>query len=76
MNIIIVGCGKVGFTLAETLSSEGHDISVVDNKEDALSRLSALDVISITVRSTSSRMSWGFRWPSTRNWRRPARSIT
>ncbi len=38
MNIIIVGCGKVGFTLAETLSSEGHDISVVDNKEDALSR--------------------------------------
>ena len=47
MNIIIVGCGKVGFTLAETLSSEGHDISVVDNKEDALSRLSALDVLTI-----------------------------
>ena len=55
MNIIIVGCGKVGFTLAETLSSEGHDISVVDNNEDALSRLSALDVITIKGNGSSTR---------------------
>jgi trk system potassium uptake protein len=44
MKIIIVGCGKVGFTIAETLSSEGHDISVIDTNEEALSRLSTLDV--------------------------------
>ena len=56
MNIIIVRCGKVGFTLAETLSSEGHDISVVDNKEDALSRLSALDVITIKGNGSSYRV--------------------
>lgn len=44
MNIIIVGCGKVGYTLAEALSGEGHNISVVDSSEEALGRLSALDV--------------------------------
>lgn len=27
---MIVGCGKVGMTLVERLSKEGHDISVVD----------------------------------------------
>ena len=30
MNIIIVGCGKVGAALAEQLTAEGHDITVVD----------------------------------------------
>ena len=30
MKIIILGAGQVGSTLAETLSSENHDISVVD----------------------------------------------
>lgn len=33
MQIIIVGCGNVGGTLAEQLSKEGHDISVIDIKE-------------------------------------------
>jgi len=30
MQIIIVGCGKVGSTIAEQLSAEGHDIVIVD----------------------------------------------
>ena len=30
MNIIIVGCGKVGASLAERLSNEGHDLVMVD----------------------------------------------
>lgn len=30
LSIMIVGCGKVGKTLVERLSKEGHDISVVD----------------------------------------------
>lgn len=30
MKIIIVGCGKVGFTLTEQLNNEGHDITVID----------------------------------------------
>lgn len=30
LNIIIVGCGKVGTTLVEQLSKEGHDITIID----------------------------------------------
>ena len=30
MNIIIVGCGKVGVSLAERLCAEGHDLVMVD----------------------------------------------
>ena len=30
MNIIIVGCGRVGATLAEQLNEEGNNITVVD----------------------------------------------
>ena len=36
MNIIIAGCGKVGSTLAEQLSREGHDITVIDQKTDVV----------------------------------------
>lgn len=34
MEIIIVGCGKVGCTLAEQLSVENHNIVVIDEKEE------------------------------------------
>ena len=34
MNIIIVGCGKVGTTLVENLSKEDNHISVIDLKSD------------------------------------------
>lgn len=45
MNVIIVGCGKVGYTLAETLSNEGHDITVVDSNPQKLEGLAnSLDV--------------------------------
>ena len=30
MNIIIVGCGKIGFSLVNELVCEGHDVTVVD----------------------------------------------
>ena len=30
LQIIIVGCGKVGVTLIEQLSKEGHDITIID----------------------------------------------
>ena len=39
MNVIIVGCGKVGYTLAQTLDSEGHDITVIDNSAQKLEGL-------------------------------------
>ncbi|WP_310602052.1 Trk system potassium transporter TrkA [Anaerosporobacter sp.] len=40
MQIIIVGCGKVGSTLVEQLSQEGHDISVIDINEDVVNDIS------------------------------------
>ena len=33
MNILVVGCGKVGSRLASSLSRDGHDVSIVDGKE-------------------------------------------
>ena len=48
MNIIIVGCGKVGATLAEQLTNEGHDITVIDTNEDAIKRVtSQCDVMGV-----------------------------
>ena len=41
MNIIIVGSGKVGFTLAEQLVKEEHDVTIVDTDEEALRRAGA-----------------------------------
>ena len=36
MQIIIVGCGKVGATLVEQLSGENHNIVVIDEKEEKI----------------------------------------
>ncbi len=48
MNIIIVGCGKVGYSLAETLCSESHSVTVIDTREEKLSRLANfLDVSTV-----------------------------
>ncbi len=40
MKIIIVGCGNVGAALAEQLSSEGHDITVIDTREKLVESVS------------------------------------
>lgn len=39
MQIIIVGCGNVGSTLAEQLSSEGHSITIIDVDNQKLQNL-------------------------------------
>ncbi len=45
MNIIVAGCGKVGSVLAEQLSREGHDITVIDEDSDVVQHTSnAADV--------------------------------
>ena len=40
LSIIIVGCGKVGITLVEQLSREGHDITVIDKDRSLVEYLS------------------------------------
>ena len=39
MNALIIGSGRVGATIALQLNLEGWDVTVVDENEDALSRL-------------------------------------
>ena len=49
MQIIIVGCGKVGSTIAEQLSAEGHDITIVDTDESVVQALATrLDIMGVT----------------------------
>ena len=48
MNALIVGCGKVGLELARTLVNDGHDVSVIDRNEKALSLAAeAVDIMPV-----------------------------
>ena len=48
MNIIIVGDGKVGYTLADYLATEGHDVTIIDKNRKALRKASeTLDVLCV-----------------------------
>ena len=38
MQIIIVGAGKMGFALADSLINEGHNVTVIDNSEAVIDR--------------------------------------
>ena len=54
MRIIIVGCGKVGATIVEQLSDEGHDIVVVDiNSKKIEAITTAYDVMGFVGNGTS-----------------------
>ncbi|MGN0154850.1 MAG: Trk system potassium transporter TrkA [Lachnospiraceae bacterium] len=56
MKIIIVGCGKVGYALAEQLNEEGHDITAIDTNSKKLEKaLSTLDIQGIEGNGTSFR---------------------
>lgn len=39
MNIIIIGCGKIGSNLLASLVSEGHDVVALDNNPDVISEI-------------------------------------
>ena len=39
MNILVVGCGRLGSQLAETLTRYGHNVSVIDENADNFHRL-------------------------------------
>lgn len=42
LNIIIVGCGKVGVTLVEQLSREGNDITIIDQNAKKVQEIANL----------------------------------
>ncbi|GAB7043092.1 MULTISPECIES: potassium channel family protein [Catenuloplanes] len=39
MHIVIMGCGRVGSTLAHSLEDRGHSVAVIDQNADAFRRL-------------------------------------
>jgi len=39
MNVMIIGCGRVGSQLALLLSQEGHNVTIIDKNQDAFKRL-------------------------------------
>ncbi len=41
MNAVVIGCGRVGSNVAKGLADEGWEVTVVDENEDALTRLGA-----------------------------------
>lgn len=54
LRIIIVGDGKTGFTLADHLSRERHDVTIIDTRDAALQRASdTLDVMCVKGSGTS-----------------------
>lgn len=39
MNVIILGCGRIGSTLARSMVRDGHEVSIIDKNSDAFRRL-------------------------------------
>ena len=55
MKIVIVGAGKIGYSLAEELANENHDITVVDIDKEKVKLLSdTLDVMTLCGNGASS----------------------
>ncbi len=54
LNVIIVGCGNVGTTLAERLSAEGHYITMIDKDTETLKSVcDAYDVMGVVGNGSS-----------------------
>ena len=54
MQIIIVGAGKLGYTIADLLSREQHEVVVIDHDESQLTAVkNNLDVLTITANGAS-----------------------
>ena len=48
MKIVIVGCGKIGTTIVESLLAEGHDIIAVDNAPSVINEITNIhDVMGV-----------------------------
>ena len=51
MHVVIMGCGRVGSTLAHSLEARGHSVAVIDQNADAFRRLGD-DFGGVTVNGT------------------------
>lgn len=56
MNIVIIGAGEIGYDLANTLSSEQHDVIVLDRERSSLKKVTDnLDVLCFEGNATSAK---------------------
>jgi trk system potassium uptake protein TrkA len=39
VKVVILGCGRVGSTIATTMAAEGHDVTIIDQNPDSFRRL-------------------------------------
>ena len=39
MRVLVIGCGRVGSNVSKQLASDGWDVTVIDEREEALQRL-------------------------------------
>ncbi|HYX83448.1 MAG TPA: TrkA family potassium uptake protein [Gaiellales bacterium] len=39
MKLLVVGCGRVGSSVASSMAADGHDVTVIDEDPEALGRL-------------------------------------
>ena len=54
MRIIVAGCGKVGWTITEELSREGHDIAVIDIRPKVIEAITnSFDVLGVVGNAAS-----------------------
>ena len=54
LRIVIIGAGKLGYTIAELLSNEDFDVVVVDHDEERLEVIkNNLDVLTIAANGSS-----------------------
>ena len=48
MNIIVVGCGKIGTSIISRLVNEGHDVTVIDSDSDVIAEITNIyDVMGV-----------------------------
>ena len=57
LQIVIIGCGKVGRTLIEQLSKEGHDITIIDKNPQKIQDITSLyDIMGVCGNGASFRI--------------------
>ena len=59
MRAVIIGAGKIGYNIAETLSQEGHDVFVIEKDEERQQVIEEnLDVQALLGNGADSRLFW------------------
>jgi len=53
MKILIIGCGRVGSSVAKEMSEAGHEVTVIDWSQEALNKAAARGILGDSFRGTA-----------------------